>query len=300
MRPLPGTRPGRRPGVALQLCFIMPAISLVVCVLGERELLGRLLKEAAGCYDDLVVIHDGPEKDNVGDLVRAHGGCFYEHRFSGGEEGLWAFAWGKAACNWILRLDADEFPSREMKEWLKEFRHSPEPNPETSGFTCIWPLWDGKQAVTERWPEGRIFLFNRQSVRHFGLQEQTPIPDGVFRPLPLVLHHQPSRKSYGLHNVLCRPTAYRWRRTLINGLLGKPTDLPCWRWTDPAWPEHWEILRRQPLRTGFKRLLMFPIRTARAQWRAERRVTFGNALNSAVFHFLVCLGYWWRTRVKRS
>src|SRR5678816_4006135 len=37
----------------------MPAISLVVCVHGEVELLGRLLREADGCFDDFVVVHDG-------------------------------------------------------------------------------------------------------------------------------------------------------------------------------------------------------------------------------------------------
>ena len=39
----------------------MPRISLVVCVCDERELLQRLLQEAAGCYDELLVVHDGTE-----------------------------------------------------------------------------------------------------------------------------------------------------------------------------------------------------------------------------------------------
>ena len=40
--------------------FLMPKISLVVCLYREKELLERLLKHAQGCYDDLVVVHDGP------------------------------------------------------------------------------------------------------------------------------------------------------------------------------------------------------------------------------------------------
>lgn len=40
----------------------MPKISLVVCLYKERDLLERLLQNAEGCYDDLVVVHDGDEE----------------------------------------------------------------------------------------------------------------------------------------------------------------------------------------------------------------------------------------------
>lgn len=40
----------------------MPNISLVVCLYKERDLLERLLQQAEGCYDDLVVVHDGVEE----------------------------------------------------------------------------------------------------------------------------------------------------------------------------------------------------------------------------------------------
>ncbi|NJK90806.1 MAG: glycosyltransferase [Blastochloris sp.] len=41
----------------------MPKISLIVCLYKERDLLERLLQHAEGCYDDLVVVHDGSESD---------------------------------------------------------------------------------------------------------------------------------------------------------------------------------------------------------------------------------------------
>ena len=34
----------------------MPALSLVVCVYQQRDLLARLIHESQGCYDDLVVV----------------------------------------------------------------------------------------------------------------------------------------------------------------------------------------------------------------------------------------------------
>src|SRR6059036_1005511 len=116
----------------------MPALSLVVCVHHERELLQRLFDHARGFYDDLVVVHDGPDAVNVRQVVEAAGGRFFERPRAYQQEPHWPFAWKQAAHDWILRLDADEFPSQEMKVWLQNFRAGPEPVDAISGFTCIW------------------------------------------------------------------------------------------------------------------------------------------------------------------
>jgi len=270
----------------------MPSVSLVVCLYREKELLERLLQRAAGSYDDLVVVHDGPDTTGVRQVVEAAGGAFYEHPKIGSLEGQSPFAWAQARHDWILRLDADEFPSQEMLSWLDRFRLAEEPGPDVSGYTCFWPLWNGTRAISRRWPGGRIFLFHRQRVRFFGLVEETPIPDGRYEPLPFVLHHQPLRRSLGLRNVLVRKQAYAWRVLIARGLLGRPLDLPCWRWDSEKWPDHWEQIRRHPLQTAMRRLIMETLRNLRSQWRVERRFWLGAALNSPVHHAMICIKYW--------
>ena len=125
----------------------MPAISLVVCVHKERTLLARLLKNAGGGYDDLIVVHDGPDTANMRELVEPAGGKFFVGPQEYQQEPHWSFAWAQAKYDWILRLDADEFPGEELKKWLQTFRKSPEPAATISGYTCIWPLWNGQRAV---------------------------------------------------------------------------------------------------------------------------------------------------------
>ena len=274
----------------------MPALSLVVCVYKQRDLLERLLQKAAGCYDDLVVVHDGPDTDSVRSLVEQNGGRFFEHPRVGSLEGQSPFAWAQASHDWILRLDADEFPSEEMTVWLKQFRKATEPAGNISGFTCIWPLWDGAQAITKCWPKGRIFLFHRQRVRFFGMVEQVPVADGQYQPLNMVLHHQPKRRSLGLRNVLFRKQAYQWRRVIAKSLLGKPTDLPCWRWESPSWPADWAQIRQRPLRTALSRLVMGTFRALRDQWRNERKIFPLAAVNGPIHHVLICLEYWRQQR----
>ncbi|MGA3283139.1 MAG: hypothetical protein ABSD57_01600 [Verrucomicrobiota bacterium] len=272
----------------------MPAISLVVCVHRQRDLLERLLRESRNCYDDLVVEHDIPDVQDVRSVVEAVGGQFFERPPAASQEPHWPFAWGQAKHDWILRLDADEFPSEEMKIWLQEFRRAPEPPEEISGFTCIWPLWDGQRMVSKKWPSGRIFLFHKQRVRFFGMGEQVPIPDGKYEPLDLVLHHQPKGKAYSLYNALTKHP--RGRAFITASLLGRPTDLACWRWENEEWPVEWEQIRQHPLRTALKRLVMGTFRGLRSQWKVEKKISPLVAIGGAIYHAQMCLEFWRQQR----
>jgi hypothetical protein len=301
----------------------MPPVSLVVCVYKERDLLERLLQHAAGCYDDLVVVHDGaedkadeaeragkpaainfsdlkadaplpagyrepessPRAGSIHELVKRYGGRYYEGPRAFQQEPHWPFAWWQARHDWILRLDADEFPSDELREWIQKFRQSPEPASEISGYTCIWPLWGGKKAVTHNWPAGRNFLFHRQRVRFFGMAEAVPIPDDKLLEVASILHHEPHRKSYGLRNILCRRQAYLWRRVISESLMGNPTDLPCWRWTEREWLPSWKQIRNRPLRTGFFRLLWFPLVQGKSMLRGGEWPRPSACLNPGLHHF---------------
>jgi hypothetical protein len=278
----------------------MPAISLIICLRNQRDLLERLFQRAGHCWDDLLVIHDGPDETGVRKIVEAQGGRFIERPRTFQQEPHLPFAFGQARYDWILRFDADEFPSIEMKEWLDAFRHAAEPAPEISGYTFIWPLWNGKKVISKKIWDGRLILFHRERIRFFGMAEQGPMPDGKIESTGQTLFHQPNRKGYGLGNVLVRNQAYRWRALIAKSLLGKPTDLPCWRWTDPNWPRDWEQIRQHPLKTAVQRLVMETFRGLRSHWRADRRFYIDAALNGPVYHALLCLKYWQVRRQKRQ
>lgn len=280
----------------------MPAVTLVVCVYRQHDLLERLLRESVGCYDELLVLHDVPDVQNTRSVVEAAGGRFFETPSVPHHEPHFPFAWQQATHDWILRLDADEFPGNELKAWLQKFRQAPEPAEDVSAFMCSWPLWDGQRTVSKKWPDNHVFLFHRNRVRFFGLCEQGVIPDGRYEKLDLVLHHQPRRKSYDLGNILVRRQAYVWRAALARELLGKPTDLPCWRWQSETWPLEWQQIRQHPFQTALCRLVMQTFRGLRSQWRVEKRFFPQAALSGPVHHALICLKFWQlrRQRVKKT
>jgi hypothetical protein len=236
----------------------MPEVALVVCLHGSGRHLERLLTHAQGCYDDLLIVHDGPDETGVRRIGESCGGRFFERPRAFQQERHWPFAWGQARCDWILRWDADEFPSPELRRWLEAFRQSAEPAAEVSGFEGILPLWDGRRALTRRWPR-RVILIHRGRVRFFGMPDQGPIADGRFERTDLVLHHQPERKAHGVRYMLRRPKVRRWFELIAEALQGRPTDLPCWRWDSPEWPWRWERIRRRPVATVLSRLVLSPI-----------------------------------------
>src|SRR4051812_6413853 len=100
----------------------MPPVSLVCCVYKERDLLIRLLEQSEGCYDELIIVHDGPDTANVRSVAQRFGAKFFERPRLGSLESQSPFAWQQASHDWIFRPDADEFPSIELKHWIQNFR----------------------------------------------------------------------------------------------------------------------------------------------------------------------------------
>jgi hypothetical protein len=89
-----------------------------------------------------------------------------------------------------------------------------------------------------------------------------------------------------------RKQAYHWRECIARSLLGKPTDLACWRWENAAWPMEWEQIRQHPLWTGGKRLVKGTLSILRDQWRTEHRFLPMAAFGGPLHHALICLKFW--------
>lgn len=289
----------------------MPKISLVVCLYREKDLLEKLLKHSEGCYDDLVVVHDGTENSqpeslhsdyispaqlsltapqappiqlardysdlprnstmpsgyrlgnaphplgSIQELVHQYNGRFYEGPRCFQQEPHWPFAWWAAKYDWILRLDADEYPSEALRIWLKDFRKRLSPPNSTCGFLCIWPYWDGTHEFIIDHTESRPFLINKRRVSFFGMAEQGPIPLSQWKGTGLTLHHRPSRPSFGLSYIFFRMQSYRWRQCIAGSLLRRPIDLPRWNYQQDTWPTHWAQIVDRPWLIGLRRFVRF-------------------------------------------
>lgn len=270
----------------------MPKVTLIVCVYGDRVPLARLLAQSSECYDELLVIHDEPDFENVESLIRSHGGRFVIRPRAFSQEPHIPFALGEASYDWILRFDADEFPSPELRSWIIQFREAPEPESEVSDYRCIWPAWDGAHAITKRWPNNRLFLFHRQRVQMIGVSEQGILPERKSVKLPLTLCHEPSIRTHGLENLFAKGRTMSGRKRIVEALLESPLKHPRWRYESEEWPLLWEQIRRHPLLTLARRLFVWPFRQAGAMVLAREFPRPSLFMHAAIFHALVCFDFW--------
>lgn len=279
----------------------MPQISLVICVHGDRVPLTRLLEHTRGCYDELLVVHDGPDFEDVRSLVEQFDGRFIERPRAFSQEPHVPFALGEASHDWILRLDSDEYPSDEMREWIVAFRNKTDVDPTVAGYQWIWPAWNGRKRITRNWPFKFLRLFDRNKVNVIGLSELGPEPDaGYLIPvLPLRICHEPPSRSHGLRNIFGKKRTDQLRNNLGRALLGSPLDQPRWRFEKQKWPLGWQDVKDRPIRTALWRLLVWPPRQAVAMLLAGDLPRPSVFCHAGIFHATVCFEYW-RQRKQRD
>src|SRR5438552_3445568 len=147
----------------------MPKISLIICVHGDRRPLSRLLASSRNCYDELLVIHDGPDFEDVRSLVTEYDGQFIERPRAFSQEPHIPFAIGEAIHDWILRFDSDEYPSDKLRDWIIQFRRSADVDVKIAGYRWICPAWNGRKRITMNWPNKFLRLFDRKKVTMIGL-----------------------------------------------------------------------------------------------------------------------------------
>ena len=160
-------------------------------------------------------------------------------------------------------------------------------------------MWDGRKTLTKRWPN-RLFLVDRRRARVIGMPEMGIIPDGSRVTVPLILHHQPARRSHGLSNILREPRAIAYRKLIAQSLLAPPLSLNCWRYTDQGWPGTWSAAARRPLFTGIRHLFELPVRQFASMIRAGEWPRPSGFLHAGIFHFLTCLEVWKLRRAQRQ
>jgi hypothetical protein len=279
----------------------MPKISLVICTHGDRAPLSRLLEHSVGCFDELLVIHDGPDFEDVRSLIKKYGGRFIERPRAFSQEPHVPFAFGEASHDWILRFDSDEYPSSELRDWIRKFRKLEDVDARSAGYQWICPAWNGRKRISMNWPFKFLRLFDRNKVRMVGLCEHGPEADkGYVSPtLPFRFWHEPASPSHGLRNIFGKERTRQVRKNLVYALFGSPLDHPRWRYEREEWPLGWQEVKDRPIMTGLWRLLVWPPRQALAMMLAGDLPRPSVFCHAGIFHATVCLEYWRQKRQRK-
>lgn len=217
----------------------LPAGSISACIVAynEERVIERCLHSLRGVVDELVLVHDGHCSDRTLEIARAHGARVFVREHVGHGEYHRPFAYEQARGEWVLRIDADEFLSDELRLELRELVR----DAQVDGFEFEWRMWDGRRYVTHRGPF-RLALMRRSAVRLLGLIQQAESVDGEVMRTDLLLEHRPLYNNFSLPVIATKWR--RWARIHAREYLSDRRAAPTYRVRASGWPRWRRVSNR--------------------------------------------------------
>lgn len=167
-------------------------ISAFIVAYNEEKLIERCLKSLVNVVDEIIVIHDGPCKDNTLSISRKYTDKVYEMPVNKGiGESHYIFAIEKCKYPWFLRIDADEYLEDTLRTNLKELTN----DFEVACYAFIWPIWDGTKYISKGWPY-KNFLFQKSKIGMINLFHHPILVYGKTKKINQTIHHKPLYNNY--------------------------------------------------------------------------------------------------------
>jgi glycosyltransferase involved in cell wall biosynthesis len=217
---MPGAIPSRN---------AQPTISACLVVRNEEAVIGRCLESIDGVVDEIVLVHDGPCEDRTLEIAESHGArCFVQEH--AGPEHHRVLAYEQARGDWLLRLDADEFLSPELRANLRELAARPGVN----GYSFLWRMWDGEKYISDRGAY-RLALLRRDHTHLLGMLSAFEEVDGPVERSDLQLEHRPLYNNFRLGVIGTKWRA--WAKIQARALLTPLEEIPKFNYRGPShWP----------------------------------------------------------------
>ena len=184
-------------------------ITAFLIVYNEEEIIERALKSIKGVVDEILVIHDGPCKDNTLKIAKKYTKKIFTPPHEGRAALHLIFALKKAKNDWLFKLDADEVLSAELRKNLGKLTK----NKKVSAYTFKWLLWDGKKYATKNWPHKKS-MFRKSKCSFMQLPGwDEPRTKGRTVQTNYLLEHKP---LYGVNEAFL-PHKKLWKRSVKRG-----------------------------------------------------------------------------------
>jgi glycosyltransferase involved in cell wall biosynthesis len=207
-----------------------PSITACVVAYNEEAVIERCLRSLQDVVDETIVVHDGPCDDRTVEIAEQLGCRVFVREHAGHCEHHRPFVYEQARGEWVLKIDADEYLSDDLRAGLRELAE----DRESACFAFEWPIWDGERYVTEGEPFKKA-MFRRSAIRLMGLIHRQESVDGPVREVPLRLEHRPLYNNYAWRVIVTKWR--RWARIqaaeYLHDLRGVPKfrcDADDWSW----------------------------------------------------------------------
>lgn len=190
-------------------------ISVCMVLYNEGEEVIRTLESVKDIADEIIIVHDGPCKNNTLKICRKYTKKIFVRKWQGMCEYHQAFAYRKAKYKWILKLDADEYLSKPLQNNIRRLIKTED----IDMYTFICPLWDpnNNRYITRKWPKKGNF-YRKDKIHYLGFTNWgQPSVDGKVVDTPHRLEHKPKRGLATDWNIY-------WKRSINNSAFFQARD----------------------------------------------------------------------------
>jgi glycosyltransferase involved in cell wall biosynthesis len=164
----------------------MNKITACLIIYNEEAYIQKALDSLKTCVDEIIVVHDGPCDDRSLEIAKKYTDKVFIRKRYGIPEMHFKFAFSQAKHNWILKLDADEFLSKELQENLKNIINSKL----AFSYFFLWTDYNQKKdKVLSNKGRYKPFLFYKLKMVSVGILHFTIISKGKSTKLDYHVYH---------------------------------------------------------------------------------------------------------------
>jgi glycosyltransferase involved in cell wall biosynthesis len=224
---------------------MLPPHSVTACLVvrNEEKLIGRCLASLEGVADEIVIVHDGQCTDRTLDICRKYTAKIFVRPWAGVADVHRPFSFAQATGEWIMRLDADEFLSSQLRSSIKDLVRADG----VDLYRFLWPYWDGVRRVTTKIDHPyKACLARRSVLYYYGLPEEPLRTYGCAKSVALELSHMPEYNNYTFRTF--RRKTLPCARSMAREIWREPSEIACFGVRDASMLKaHLEAYRRRPL-----------------------------------------------------
>ena len=223
-------------------------ISAIIPVYHGEKTIEETLKSIKGVVDEIIIVHDGPCKDNTLKISRKYTKKVYIRPHKGRSAFPFAFGLKKAKYNWILKLDDDESLSKPLRANIRKLIE----RKDADAFSFIHPLWDGKKSITKTWPR-KTALVRKSKISYLGFPgfDMTINHVGKTEKTNYVMIHKPEKNQdvgwLGFREKVLK----RYAPDQAKNLLKDFSEFPTFQYREKDFPLKIRIRKKFPLMTNF-------------------------------------------------
>ncbi|MCX6766946.1 MAG: glycosyltransferase [Candidatus Moranbacteria bacterium] len=212
-------------------------------IYNEEALIERAILSCVDIVDELIIIHDGKCSDRSLEIARKYTNKIFERPHIGQAEKHRVFALEKAANDWVLQLDADEYLSGELQDNLEKLISG-----SADIFDVSWSTYH--KNIHHFWYYKRI-LFKKSKVYFVGISHEgaKPIHKNIrIKKTNLALYHEP---LYDNSTFATFQTKWKkWTKIHARQLFEDFVSIPKWNCDLSDWEPQQKMRIDHPILLG--------------------------------------------------